>query len=357
MELAALYLPQFHQIPENDEWWGEGFTEWTNVRKARPLFRGHQQPVLPGELGYYNLLDPEVRQRQADLAAAFGVTSFCYWHYWFGGKRILERPLDEVLASREPNFPFFVGWANQSWTGIWHGAPNRVLVEQTYPGIDDDRAHFASLLPAFSDDRYVRIDGKPVMLVFRPMELPNPRAFIDLWQSMAHEAGLPGIYFVAWVEGRPWGIQYTTHAADGFDAGLYVEFPFQRTVATKLRDRLTTHSERFGPARYNYTDLPPQPRQHVDGVLHPSVQPNWDNTPRSTRRGAVALNTSPAAFQRHVADALQRECAREADPAKRLVVVKSWNEWAEGNYLEPDAQHGRQWLQAVQRARQEVLGS
>jgi len=356
MELAALYLPQFHQIPENDEWWGEGFTEWTNVRKAQPLFRGHHQPVVPGELGYYNLLDPAVREAQAALARQHGITSFCYWHYWFGGKRILERPLDEVLAQRAPDFPFFVGWANQSWTGIWHGAPNRVLIEQTYPGPEDDRAHFESLLPALRDERYVTIDGRPVILIFRPMELPNPRAFVDTWQQMARDAGLPGLYLVAWIEGRPWGVQYTTHHADGFDAGLYVEFPFERNLVSKVRDRLIARSERFGPTRYNYTDLPPQPRQPLDGVLHPSVQPNWDNTPRSTRRGAVALNTSPAAFQRHITDALQREIAREPRANNRLVVVKSWNEWAEGNYLEPDERYGRQWLEAVRTARREVEG-
>lgn len=357
MEIAALYLPQFHQIPENDEWWGEGFTEWTNVKKARPLFRGHHQPVVPGELGYYNLLDADVRERQAELARAHGITSFCYWHYWFGGQRILERPLDEVVANKKPDFPFFVGWANQSWTGIWHGAPNRVLIEQTYPGPEDDQAHFDSLLPMFQDERYVRINDKPVMLIFRPMELPNPRAFIERWQQMAKAAGLPGLYLVAWVEGRPWGIQYTTHAADGFDAGLYIEFPFSRSTISKVRDRLMARNERFGPARYNYSERLPLPRTHVDGILHPSVQPNWDNTPRSTRRGAVALGTSPEAFYSHLVDALQREVARESEAGKQLVVVKSWNEWAEGNYLEPDAVHGRGWLEAVARARREVIGS
>ena len=157
MEVLALYLPQFHPIPENDRWWGKGFTEWTNVTRAVPLFRGHVQPHLPADLGFYDLRVGEVREAQADLARRHGVTGFCYWHYWFAGHQLLQRPLDEVVASGRPDFPFCVAWANQSWSGIWHGAPNRILIEQTYPGPDDDLAHFRSLTAAFEDPRYIRI--------------------------------------------------------------------------------------------------------------------------------------------------------------------------------------------------------
>ncbi len=349
MELSALYLPQFHPIPENDEWWGEGFTEWTNVRRARPLFRGHQQPVVPGELGYYSLLDPEIREAQADLARAHGVTSFCYWHYWFAGRRLLEKPFDQVLASGAPDFPFLLGWANQSWSGIWHGAPHRTLMEQTYPA-GDDEAHFKSLLPAFRDPRYVRLQGRPVFIIYRPTELPNPRAFVDTWQGLARQAGLDGLYLVAWIEGRDWGVNYTTHDADGFDAGLYVHFPFERTPVTRLRDKLRARDERFGPGRYRYaTDLP-SPVTHLRGRVHPSVQPNWDNTPRSQRRGQLAVKSSPQAFQRHLLQALTRENTHHEN--ERLCVIKSWNEWAEGNYIEPDARYGRGWLAAVRNARE-----
>jgi len=353
MELSALYLPQFHPIAENNEWWGEGFTEWTNVRKARPLFRGHRQPVIPGELGYYDLLDSEVRERQADLARTYGVTSFCYWHYWFAGRRLLERPFDEVLASKKPDFPFFLGWANQSWSGIWHGAPHRILMEQTYPD-GDDRAHFDSLLPAFRDERYVRRDGRPVLLIFCPGDLPNPRQFVDTWQSMAYEAGLGGLYLVAWLEGRDWGVNYTTHDADGFDAGLYVHFPFDRDWRTQVRDKLRARDERFGPGRYPYAGQVPLPPSSLAGRVHVSVQPNWDNTPRSQRRGQVALQTSPTSFERHLTDALRYEM-RNPNRDQQLVVVKSWNEWAEGNYLEPDQRFGREWLEAVQRAKEKVV--
>jgi hypothetical protein len=351
MELAALYLPQFHPIPENDAWWGEGFTEWTNVRRARPLYRGHRQPVEPGELGYYDLRDPEIRARQADLARQFGVTSFCYWHYWFAGRQLLERPFAEVLASREPAFPFFVGWANQSWTGVWHGEPHRTLMEQTYPPGDDD-AHFAALLPALSDERYVRLNGRPVLLIFRPGDLPSPRAFVETWQALATRAGLPGLYLVAWLEGRAWGVQYLHHAADGFDAGLYVQFPFARTWPARAREKLVSQDDRFGPLRYPFAHDLPVPSTPVAGLVHTSVQPNWDNTPRSSRRGAVALNAHPDAFRRHLAQGLSRELAHPSN--RQLCVLKSWNEWAEGNYVEPDQRHGRGWLEAVAAARRDV---
>src|SRR5437868_1792945 len=184
--LLALYLPQFHPIPENDRWWGAGFTEWTNVAGARPLFRGHEQPHLPGELGFYDLRLPEVRAAQSQLAADHGLEAFIYWHYWFGeGKQLLERPFQEVLLSGEPDFPFCLAWANQSWSGVWYGRSDRLLIEQRYPGGADDLRHFYSVLPALTDARDVRVDNKPVFFVFRPQECPNIARFADLWRSLA----------------------------------------------------------------------------------------------------------------------------------------------------------------------------
>ena len=216
--LIAFYLPQFHPIPENDEWWGPGFTEWTNVAKAKPLYRGHYQPHLPAELGFYDLRVPETRQAQADLAREHGIEAFCYWHYWFAGRRILERPFSEVLTSGEPDFPFCLGWANQTWTGIWHGNPDRILIEQTYPGVDDHVAHFDAMLPAFEDPRYFRVDGKPLFYVFKPRFIPELRKFADLWRQLARRAGLPGLYLVG-EEFRPWDpIEWGFDAA--CDSGL-----------------------------------------------------------------------------------------------------------------------------------------
>jgi lipopolysaccharide biosynthesis protein len=347
VDTLALYLPQFHPIPENDEWWEPGFTEWTNLAAARPLFRGHRRPDLPGELGFYDLRVPEVRAAQAELAAAHGITAFCWWHYWFAGRRLLERPFHEVLETGSPSLPFCLCWANQSWSGVWHGAPDRILIEQTYPE-GDDEAHFASLLPAFRDPRYHRVADRPLFGVFRPQELPDARRFTERWRALAEQAGLGGLYLVAFCESRAWGSQYETHVEDGFDAAVHVQFPFERTFATRVRDRLRTRSERFGPGRYRYaTDLPDYPRR-LRGVVHPCVYPNWDNTPRSERRGSVIVDASPERFGRHVAQAVAR--ARLNPQAEQLVFVKSWNEWAEGNHLEPDRVHRRAWLEALRSA-------
>ncbi len=345
MDVLALYLPQYHPIPENDVWWEPGFTEWTNLASATELFWGHRRPDLPGELGFYDLRVPETRERQAELAAHHGVTAFCYWHYWFGGGvRLLERPFDEVLASGSPTLPFSLAWANQSWSGIWHGAPDRILAEQHYPP-GDDEAHFASVLAAFRDERYLRVKGKPLFGVFRPQELPDAHRFVDTWQRLATEAGLGGLYLVAFCESRAWGTQYARHVEDGFDAAVHVEFPFQRTAATRVRDRLRTRALAFGPGRYHYArDLPAYPRA-LRGVVHPCVYPNWDNTPRLGRRGSVVVDATPERFSHHVRQAVARATLNPDD--ERLVFIKSWNEWAEGNHLEPDRVHGRAWLEAL----------
>ena len=341
MEVLALYLPQYHPIPENDEWWGPGFTEWTNVTKARPLFTGHLQPHLPADLGFTDLRVPETREAQADLARRHGVTGFCYWHYWFAGHRLLERPLDEVVASGRPDFPFCVAWANQSWSGIWHGAPDRILIEQTYPGPEDDRAHFDYLLPALRDPRYLRIAGRPLLFVHQPGSLPDPARFVEMWQAMAAAAGLGGLYLVACLGES----SYRAQVADGFDAGVVFRYPFTRTTWTKVRDRLVARRLLRGPKRYAYVNVPPDPPTKFTGKLLPAVYPNWDNTPRSGRLGAVATGATPGRFGAHVRRGL--ELAAALPPDEQLLVVKSWNEWAEGNYLEPDHETGLARLEAL----------
>lgn len=341
----AFYLPQFHPIPENDEWWGKGFTEWTNVAKARPLFRGHEQPHLPGELGFYDLRVPETRAAQAALAQQYGLSAFCYWHYWFAGRRILERPFAEVLASGQPDFGFCLGWANQTWTGVWHGAEDRVLIQQTYPGPDDDRAHFAAVLPAFQDKRYFRVHGKPLFYIFRPEQLPDPVGFCRRWRTWAQEAGLPGVYFVGEIsdllgEGPACGLPEDY----GFDAGVYMRIPALRTRGNILRMRL---KRRFihQPETYPYSPQPAiRPPRYQAPNVYPCVYSNWDNTPRSGRRGLVIRNACPALFKKHVGNAVEELLPKPHE--ERLLFVKSWNEWAEGNYLEPDARHGRAYLEA-----------
>ena len=274
MEVLALYLPQFHPIPENDRWWGKGFTEWTNVTKAVPLFRGHVQPHLPADLGFYDLRMAEAREAQADLALRHGVTGFCYWHYWFAGHQVLQRPLDDVLASGAPDFPFCVAWANQTWSGIWHGAPDRVLIEQTYPGPDDDIEHFASLRTAFDDPRYIRIAGRPVMFVYQPGHLPEPARFVDRWQKMAHDAGLGGLYLVASLGES----DYSSQVSDGFDAAVHYQFPFGGDATTWWRQRLLSRGLGHGPMRYPYPDTPADPPPGLGGRLRAVQRPGSRST-------------------------------------------------------------------------------
>ena len=343
----AFYLPQFHPIPENDEWWGAGFTEWTNTAKARPLYPGHRQPDLPADLGFYDLRLPQARHAQADMARQYGIEAFAYWHYWFGqGRRILEAPFRDVLASGEPSLSFCLAWANQTWTGIWHGATNKVLVEQQYPGAEDDQAHFDMILSAFRDERYLRVDGRPVFYVFRPEQLPYAAAFVDRWQAMARRAGLDGLYLVAEVSDLlGTGPTYTRVKDDGFDAGVYMRLPARVDRSTRARMRFARKMLRW-PEIYPYATEPIPLPSSLDAALHhPNVYPNWDNTPRSGRRGLVLAGATPERFRPHVRAAVEQIAGRPEQ--HRLLWVKSWNEWAEGNHLEPDLRHGDGWLRVL----------
>jgi lipopolysaccharide biosynthesis protein len=344
--VIAFYLPQFHPIPENDEWWGSGFTEWINTTRARPLFPGHVQPHLPADLGFYDLRLPEAREAQAALARLYGVEAFCYWHYWFAGRRILERPYEEMLASGTPDLPFCLGWANQTWSGVWHGAADRVLIEQTYPGPEDDRRHFEHLLSAFTDSRYLRVDDKPLFYIFRPELLPDRAAFVERWQALARKAGLAGIYLVAEISdllGK--GPTYVDLDRDGFDAGVYVRLPAQLDRLSIIKMRLARKLLGW-PEQYPYANRFAEPPSVIGSkCVHACVYPNWDNTPRAGRRGLVLTGSAPQAFRKQVRAAVKSIAARPM--AHRLLFVKSWNEWAEGNYLEPDLEHGHGFLQVL----------
>jgi hypothetical protein len=344
VRVIAFYLPQFHPIPENDEWWGPGFTEWTNVARARRLYPGHYQPRIPGELGFYDLRLPDTRAAQAALATEYGVSAFCYWHYWFGGgRRLLERPFAEVLTSGQPDFPFCLGWANETWSGIWHGVPRRVLIEQTYPCAADYRAHFDTVLPAFTDPRYVRIDGRPLFYVFNPAALPEPQRFLDLWRGWAVDEGLPGIFFV----GRAGTTRRSTDA--DFDAFVVESTPITRWPAASLRRRHLPRrlARKLGFPRVSsyqrYSES--MPLGVDDAPCFPMVVPGWDNTPRSGSGGIVLHGERPEIFEAQVARAVAYAFGQR--PSGPIVFVKSWNEWAEGNYLEPDRRYGRAFLQAL----------
>ncbi len=346
VRLIAFYLPQFHPIPENDEWWGKGFTEWTNLANAKPLFRGHHQPNIPADLGFYDLRVPETRIAQAELARAHGIEGFCYWHYWFAGKRLLERPFGEVLKSGEPDYPFCLGWANQTWTGIWHGAPDRILIKQEYPGKDDYRAHFYSLLDAFTDSRYIKIDEKPLFIVYNPTGIPDPNFFTDYWRTLAAEAGLKGIYFI--------GNSYPSWnpAENGFDALIPDTLPFilsrLKPSSSGLISKIFKRKNPM-PDIYNYQDLINEYPHILNNSIsqhYPCIIPNWDNTPRSRHNGVVFHGSTPQLFRIHLQQAISHVSSDE--PEKRLVFIKSWNEWAEGNYLEPDQRFGKSYLKICQ---------
>lgn len=352
--ILALYLPQYHPIPENDEWWGRGFTEWTNVGKAKALFPGHYQPRVPADLGYYDLRVPETREAQANLARQYGIEGFCYWHYWFGnGKELLERPFNEMLESGKPEFPFCVAWANESWKGFYHGVGGRnVLIEQKYPSEQDHINHFYRLLPAFLDIRYIRKDEKPVLIIYNPEALPKAEAFLDLWRKLAVENGLPGLYFI--------GHTYDTSRVDsiislGFDSVETVnifrysnDISLGNKIITKLSQRLFKFPRIVSYKRASKYFVAEE--DYRDDVI-PTIIPNWDHTPRTGRNGIAFHNSNPQLFGEHlhrVKDCLEKK--RDPEP---FVFIKSWNEWAEGNYLEPDLKYGRQYLEAIK----DILGN
>jgi Glycosyltransferase WbsX len=355
--IIALYLPQYHPIPENNEWWGPGFTEWTNVGKAKPLFKGHYQPRVPADLGYYDLRLPEVREAQAALAKEHGIEGFCYWHYYFGnGKRLLERPFDEVLESGKPDFPFCLGWANHSWHDkLFNNEGNdKLLIEQKYGGIKDYTEHFYTVLPAFKDKRYIQVDGKPLFTVFSPSEIPNITEFIDLWQKLAIENGLKGVHFVANTHNVS-DIPILTNK--GFDAVMLnrIFHVFKAEYSLIRRAYIKSMRLIFKVGRimdYAFS------ANHFTGIedseenVYPSIIPNWDHSPRSGRMGHVFHNSNPTSFKVHVKNVLNTVKNKNKD--HQVILLRSWNEWGEGNYMEPDLKYGKQYLEALRDAKKEL---
>ena len=348
----AFYLPQFHPVAENDAWWGKGFTEWRNVARAEPQFEGHHQPHVPADLGFYDLRLAETRRRQAELARAAGLHGFCYYHYWFSGKRLLERPFDEVLASGEPDFPFALCWANDPWSRRWDGQNDDLLQPQDYSH-EDDIEHIRSLLPALRDRRAITVDGKPMFLVYRASHLPEPERTCETWRTEVERAGLRGIHLVA-VE-TAWELGWDATRV-GFDAKVLFQPQF---------GWLITHVDRVANSRrriagkddlqvYDYDvvvealrDLEP-----VDYRRYESVFPGWDNTARVGERAVVIHNATPAAYQSWLAEAVVR--AYGEPPEHQLVFINAWNEWAEGCHLEPDVRSGHAYLDATRQALQPI---
>ncbi len=335
--LLAFYLPQFHTIPENDAWWGAGFTEWTNVRKALPLFPGHRQPRVPTELGFYDLSEPAVLERQAALAREHGIHGFCFYHYWFsGGKRLLEKPVESLLRTGRPDFPFCLCWANESWTRRWDGADKDILMPQHYRA-EDPEQFAVSLLPHFRDSRYIRTCGGPLLLIYRPQEIPQIERTVEHWRNVWRQGGFPDVFLAA----------VLTRAEDaglppGFDAG--VEFPPHRMPVQPL-DPVTLDLEGYLGSVYDYNQLVIASVQQDAPHIFPGVTLGWDNTPRKPRDGTVLHNAGPAQYAYWLARAQERAAAGWSDGG--FVFINAWNEWAEGAYLEPDRDFGRAFLEAT----------
>lgn len=357
LKYLAIHLPQFHPIPENDEWWGKGFTEWTNVVKAKPLFRGHYQPHLPADLGFYDLRLLEAREAQAEMAEAFGIDGFCYYHYWFNGQRILERPVNEIVSSGKPNFPFCLFWANETWEGRWHGLTKekRVLIKQEYSE-KDDLEHIRWLAEVMSDKRYFRAGNRPVFVVYRPFDLPNPRKTSDIWRNELTRLGLPEPYLIA-SDSHALHQDPTTY---GFDAGL--QFTAQLIVLDCFEKNNLKHKlKRFilnlrqgilsaNLHVYDYQDSVRKMLRNVPWPAHKSIIPSWDNTARAGKKGVVLTGSTPSKFEELLYELSQKTI--DSLPAdRRVLFISAWNEWAEGNHLEPDMRHGKGYLEAVKRVK------
>jgi lipopolysaccharide biosynthesis protein len=337
---VAFYLPQFHPTPENDSWWGKGFTEWTNVSKAKSLFEGHYQPHLPTDFGFYDLRVRQTRRDQIAVARAHGIDAFCYHYYWFSGRRLLHEPLDDMLNDAESDMPFCLCWANESWTRRWDAADHQVLIEQKYlPG--DSLEFIRDVAPVLRDPRYLKIDGRPLLIVYRLQHMPDAPAAIAVWRAYCHEVGLGAIHICAAL----------THGNDnyqqfGCDSG--VEFPPHNMRCESVASQLRFDAPFFGYA-VQYADVARSflRRQYVQGSrVFKTVFPSWDNTARTGARAVVVLNGTPANYSRWLGATLAAAQVASSDQ-EQLVFINAWNEWAEGCHLEPDRRYGDAFLRAT----------
>ena len=354
-KVLAFYLPQFEPTELNDKYYGKGFTEWTNVGKAKPLYRGHYQPKVPADLGYYDLRVPEVAMQQAELARNAEVFGFAYWHYWWSGDMELEKASERMLCTGKPNFPFCFAWANENWyKKLWSKDKKEdiLIKDQQYPGDEDNKTHFDYCLPFFKDNRYITFDGRPIFLIYRPLDFPGVSKFIKQWNNWLKESGVASsFYFV--------GMMYHTSELDqirklGFDCvtpqhNLRTSLN-DSTIIGRIRSYWQSFTGKYGVLfKYDYQDYPNTVwNQVVDSRddVAPQLIPNWDNTPRAGRRGLLYVNATPEVF----AVASNEVMKGVKYKSNKLVFLKSWNEWAEGNYMEPDLRYGKGFINALKEA-------
>lgn len=343
VRLIAFYLPQYHPIPENDQWWGKGFTEWTNVTKATPLFDGHYQPHLPTDFGFYDLRVRETRHDQIQTAKQYGIDGFCYHYYWFSGTRILHHPLDDMLADPDSDMPFCLCWANENWTRRWDAAEKEILIKQHHLP-DDDLNFIRSLIPFFSDPRYIRLNGAPFFIVYRPQNLPHPRQTSRIWREYCKSIGIEKIHIcAALTHGNE------DYAQFDFDSG--VEFPPHNLQVDTISSQIRFYRSFKGNVMA-YRDVAQSclDRSHKTRNVFRTVFPGWDNTARTNNRALIVLGSTPDNYEHWLCEAIHKTVEAFPDQ-ERFVFINAWNEWAEGCHLEPDRKYQRQFLNATLRAK------
>jgi len=346
MKVLAFYLPQFHTIPENNEWWGDGFTEWTNTKKAKPLFKEHYQPREPYNSNYYDLSDIDTMRWQADLAKEYGIYGFCYYHYWFKGKKLLEKPLENMLKHKEIDLPFCFSWANEPWSRTWDGRDSEVLMPQEYGDKSDWKKHFEYLIDFFKDDRYIKIDNKPLMVIYKTMHIPDGDKMCQYWNDLAIQEGFDGLYFVETLGGMQASPSLKISDAvvelePNFTmAGHQTSF-FERQLR-KIKKKIT------GLQLYDYDRVWKKiiarksnrfEKKHFLGAFI-----DWDNSPRKGNNGVIFKGASPDKFNKYLSIQIDKS------EKNSFLFINAWNEWAEGTYLEPDMKYEYQYLTALKNA-------
>ncbi|MGV3027180.1 glycosyltransferase WbsX family protein [Streptococcus hyovaginalis] len=370
MKTIAFYLPQFHAIPENDEWWGKGFTEWTNMKAAKPLFEGHQQPRIPLDNNYYDLLDEKTMEWQVKLAQEYGLYGFCFYHYWFDGHMLLEKPMEMMLKNENINFPYSICWANEPWTNAWKSDEDaKTLIAQRYGDEKEWKAHFDYLLQFFNDKNYITVDGKPLLVLYRPEIVDCLNDMLDYWQGLAIEAGFPGLCFayqqVSYyllenkdesrftyrIEYQPGYARYDAQKnAGGMTSKLLSVKTAIRSTASKIDKTFGTNIAanltKSGTSFEDYDELCQAiiNRHGEDEKSVAGMFVGWDNTPRRGARGRVCLGSTPEKFQHYMAEQVKNV---KETYSNDMIFIFAWNEWAEGGYLEPDEENRYAYLEGL----------
>lgn len=347
MKVIAFYLPQFHQIPENDKWWGKGYTEWTNTKKGKPLFPGHYQPREPFKNNYYDLTDPTARKWQANIAKQYGIYGFCYYHYWFKGKRLLEKPFNEVLKTGEPDFPFCLSWANHDWVKI-RPSGHTVIMPQEYGDKEEWEKHFNYLLKAFQDDRYIRVDDKPLFVIYAPEKIPRCEEMLTYWNALSKRNGLKGIYFVQsllYDFGFPNKVK-----VKGFNAKVEVEpmYTIKRRDSKGNYKKIKGFGKEVEVVDYDkvWSSILNRASSRRENII-PGAFMDWDNSARRKYNRTIFKGANPKKFSRYLTELINRA---KINYKSDFLFINAWNEWSEGTYLEPDKKYGFQYLEAVKKA-------